>query len=246
MLASSAILCVASVTTVGQRLPALSSGKHLTLYEGPEELAANTGHKLWPFASAAMCRWLLENEADVRDSRILELGAGTGACGLFAAGLGATRVLLTDGREDLQRLQAKNLEANAASVAGDVSMQSYLWGAADGVVTAGPWDLIIGSDITYDSDRSMDLALGLGRLLRPDASDDAVVPRVVLTHNHRMRDASDKDSGWDEGDGNLEAFLLCARLEGLRVEQLAWERPTREERAESGCHEISVLEVSCG
>ena len=59
-----------------------------------------------------MCNWLANNTDDICGSRVLELGSGTGACGLYAAGLGASRVLLTDGGSDALRELCK---ANAAS-----------------------------------------------------------------------------------------------------------------------------------
>ena len=60
---------------------------------------------------------------------MLELGAGTGISGLFAAGLGASRVVFTDGEDELVPL----LEANAEQNRG-----RHLYGAST-VVQAGRW-----------------------------------------------------------------------------------------------------------
>ena len=69
-----------------------------------DELAdtLSVGGRLWPSA-AALCRWM-RGEASLRGARVLEIGCGTGACGLYAAHCGATEVLLTDGSETLQPL----------------------------------------------------------------------------------------------------------------------------------------------
>ena len=63
-----------------------------------DELAdtLSVGGRLWPSA-AALCRWM-RGEASLRGARVLELGCGTGACGLYAAhcgaAVGAAEVLL--------------------------------------------------------------------------------------------------------------------------------------------------------
>jgi predicted nicotinamide N-methyase len=64
-------------------------------YEDDEE-AAGIGGEIWP-AAVAMCDFLANHTDAVRGARVLELGCGTGACGLYAAALGASRVLLSDG-----------------------------------------------------------------------------------------------------------------------------------------------------
>eukprot|EP00966_Prymnesium_polylepis_P162408 3753696-Prymnesium_polylepis.1 len=105
-----------SVTTAA--LPALPSGVHLSLREWDADRLTSAadltsvGGSVWPCA-AALCRWLLRNEAVVSGANVLDLGAGTGACGLYAAGLGAARVLLTDGRAELLGLQDENYRCNA-------------------------------------------------------------------------------------------------------------------------------------
>lgn len=253
-------LSLGSIIFADARLPALPSGRHLSLIEGRTFFEERTqqqgssvvrdtadgellsvGGSIWPCA-AALCRWLLQNEPAVRGARVLELGAGTGACGLFAAGLGSAHVLLTDGRDGLLALQAANLRANAGwTLAEDasVSMQAFRWGQS--APPAGSWDLVLGSDTTYDSGTAEDLSLTLGALLH---EAEGTPPRVILAHDHRMRDyAVDESAPWDEGDPNLQSFLLSTQMAGLRVEQLGHEQPTAAERA-SGRHDISIMEVT--
>ena len=116
------MLLALATYSLDNALPPLPSGRFLSLREGrsvveqrekkqdtttvisgalqaasADELRS-VGGSVWPCA-AALCRWMLQHEAAVREKRVLELGAGTGACGLFAAGLGASSALLTDGRQ---------------------------------------------------------------------------------------------------------------------------------------------------
>ena len=55
--------------------------------------------------------------AGVKNSHVLELGCGTGAAGLFAAALGAQRVLLTDGQAPETQLAALNARRHAELLA---------------------------------------------------------------------------------------------------------------------------------
>mmetsp|Transcript_22032 Transcript_22032/g.32548 ORF Transcript_22032/g.32548 Transcript_22032/m.32548 type:complete len:342 (+) Transcript_22032:91-1116(+) len=78
-------------------LPKLpSSGRALKLFTSPDSglLGATT---VWP-AAHALCCYLLNNEQtlDLKNANCVEVGSGTGAVGLFAAGLGARHVVLTD------------------------------------------------------------------------------------------------------------------------------------------------------
>ena len=121
---------VAGVVYFNQvNIPPLPSGDWLRLRDGPsllEELhdttqelhdttrtgdLASVGGTVWP-AAATLCTWMRAHAEDVKGASVLELGSGTGACGLYAAALGASRVVLTDGREGLKALQDDNFRRN--------------------------------------------------------------------------------------------------------------------------------------
>ena len=74
--------------------------------------SCGVGGEVWP-AAAALCTWLSEHAAEIRGAHVLELGSGTGVCGLYAAALGASSVTLTDGgSDDLLELARSNVEMN--------------------------------------------------------------------------------------------------------------------------------------
>ena len=64
------------------------------------EFVFGTSSVIWPIAMV-LGRHLCRNPALMRGKRCVELGSGTGMCGLVAAAVGAARVLLTDTAEAL-------------------------------------------------------------------------------------------------------------------------------------------------
>jgi hypothetical protein len=105
--------------------------------------------------------------------RVLELGSGTGVCGIACALLGAD-VLLTDLEAALPLLEV-NVGSNAAAIGaagGNVRVQALRWGEAallPDIRAAAPFDLVIGSDVVFRFCASSfrDLATSLQELLRP-------------------------------------------------------------------------------
>ena len=97
-------------------LPPLPSGRHIFLRTLPADGGGSlgTGGRVWHSAQA-MCHWL--HQRLPAGARVLELGSGTGAVGIFCAGLGASHVALTDEREELLALAAHNWRRNAGLVA---------------------------------------------------------------------------------------------------------------------------------
>ena len=89
-------------------LPPLPTGERLKI--ASPGLGIGLGGRLWPSASL-LCRWL--RDVDLRGQHVLELGAGCGAVGIYAAALGAESVLLTDGGGDaLLGTAAANVRRN--------------------------------------------------------------------------------------------------------------------------------------
>nr|XP_018901706.1 PREDICTED: electron transfer flavoprotein beta subunit lysine methyltransferase-like [Bemisia tabaci] len=100
----------------------------------------------WP-GGQAIARYILDHPAAVRGRRVLDLGAGSGACGIAAAIAGAQRVLLNDidpvacvaARLNLQ----ENLEQCKTCDVG-ISSENLL------KAEFFPWDLILIGDMFYD------------------------------------------------------------------------------------------------
>jgi len=112
--------------------------------------------------------------------RVAELGAGTGACGIGAALLGASHVLLTDLPQFCPNIR-RNCAANGLQVSqeGAVQVLPHQWGAPVSDL-GGPFDIVICSELLhwpaldiFSEDTLQPLANSILALLRrpPMASD---------------------------------------------------------------------------
>jgi methyltransferase-like protein 23 len=99
------------------------------------------GVMLWP-ASIALAHDVLSRADQLREKRVLELGAGTGMPGIVAASLGA-QVLQIDRSEAALHVCAMNKERNAVS---SIEVQAAEW---ETFHSDQPFDLILGSDVLY-------------------------------------------------------------------------------------------------
>ena len=119
---ASLLLVVPAAPLIHRALPKLPGGAQLAL-ELTSEDAAGSGHRVWP-AATALCRWMSGRADEFSGARVLELGCGTGAVGLYAAALGARSVLLTDGGPPaIRSLAQRNIERNAAHLAPGASVR---------------------------------------------------------------------------------------------------------------------------
>ena len=117
----------------------------------------------------------------VRGKTVLELGCGTGVTSLACAVLGAKRVVATDADPAVLALCRKNVAAADPEIAGRVSVQEYAWGGGSAAQAAlgGPFDVVIGADITYDATVMMQLKQDIHALTNPEAG------RLVLAFARR-------------------------------------------------------------
>ena len=98
----------------GVRYPHLLNSTGLTLWKGSESLAE-----------------FLSSHADlVQDKTVVELGAGTGICGILAHKLGANHVMITDGDSDTLRNIRANIDLNVEQDEDNPRLEckQLLWG----------------------------------------------------------------------------------------------------------------------
>ena len=108
----------------GILLPPLpDSGKQIVVSQDAG-VFGGTGGRVWPAASA-LVRWQLRNPNLVQGSSVLELGAGCGACGLFAAGMGASNVMLTDANRHCCELMTDSASVNGLGAVNAWSLSNW-------------------------------------------------------------------------------------------------------------------------
>mmetsp|Transcript_38 Transcript_38/g.122 ORF Transcript_38/g.122 Transcript_38/m.122 type:complete len:267 (+) Transcript_38:338-1138(+) len=115
----------------------------------------STGAAVWR-AGEFLASTLAANPSLVRGKRVIELGCGTGLCGLVAARLGASYVLLTDGSDSVAQRAKRNIELNRDSdgrglALGEnmISARKLMWGALLEEELRGKFDVVLASDVLY-------------------------------------------------------------------------------------------------
>ncbi len=143
---------------------------------GPSDLDA-LGLDIWP-AAITLCRYITDNPDMVRDKRVIELGAGVGLPGLFAAKVGAAQSIISD--YDAAVVAHANGQAVACGI-GDVARASIVdWKApvVDGF--RGAFDVVMAADVLYMSFLVPDLLRTCYACLNKPFG------KVLLTHQCRQ------------------------------------------------------------
>lgn len=139
---------------------------------------------LWPSAEA-LSQYLSDNPKLIRDKTVLELGCGLGLPSLVAAHLGA-KVLATDFHPDVEEYFLRNCRHSSIKC----NYQRLNW--REDKQDIGTFDVVMGSDVLYESKHPREVALGLLRFLKPGGT-------IILT---------------DPGRAYLQQFLSAMRAEG--------------------------------
>lgn len=142
------------------------SDRNIVIHELDDLYDSTTGRVFtgsWVWNSAlVLAEWMANQcklfDFDFRGKTVIELGAGAGLPGLMAALLGARRVVLTDVEPLLPGL-LENVYANGLE--DRVEVTELVWGSDESVIQAnelGKFDLILMSDLFYDSEEMPPLA----------------------------------------------------------------------------------------
>ena len=133
--------------------------------------------------------------------RVLELGCGTGLPGIVAARLGASRLVLTDGTAEVLARAKQNAASNLKDV--PWAAQQLNFGEVTPEDLAGKFDVLIASDVLYQSSGWRPLAQTAGELLAPNGV------LLVAEAGHETSPA----------DATLGGFRVVAEGSGLAFDE---------------------------
>lgn len=187
-----------------------STGDVISVYQGISDdgngnganqggsVAGRTGVALWNsgiLLTRLLDLYASEEEGFFTDKAVLELGCGTALASVAASKFGSSRTIATDGNEEVIRLAKRNLDLNNVR-GGEASLLK--WGALDAIDFYGEADIVIGSDLTYNSGNWGVLSETLSTVLKPNG----VVIYLTLGH-----------SGFAV-EGELGGFLTTVQSQG--------------------------------
>lgn len=131
----------------------------ISLLESRSLLAAagTTGLRTWEAALHLGEYLCLNSRSLVQGRSILELGAGTGYISILCARhLGASRVMATDGSDDVVSSLPDNFNLNGLQAGSLIHAKEFKWGPISASGEHSEWDpnkqidLVVGADVTYD------------------------------------------------------------------------------------------------
>lgn len=190
----------------------------LTLQEDPTGKfggSCSSGTVLWPAATALIEHLDAEVEKSCLNCRVLELGAGCGAVGMFLSIFKGCEAWLTEAPEQLPLL-ARNASENSPDGL-DLQVAPFKWGdaqALEQLVALGTFDMIVGSDVTYRPECLSDLLSTAQKLLSHRG-------RFFLSFQDRPGEEAHLEAGLQKsGFRQLKRLTKAAKLEGQEEVQI--------------------------
>ena len=144
------------------------------------------------------------NQSIFKNKSVIELGCGAALSSIAVAKFGASSVFATDANSEVLALAQRNIERNnisSSSSSVSIKTSTLQWGIMDATEYDSSADIIIGSDLTYNSGSWVALSETMATILKPTG----IVIYLTLGH-----------SGFNVG-GELGGFLSVAENTGLRV-----------------------------
>ena len=145
---------------------------------------------LWP-AAEALSEFVAENPALVKNKTVLELGCGLGLPSLVASHVGG-KVLATDFHPDVEEYFSRNCRHSSV----ECSYKRLNWREEN---VDQKFDVVIGSDVLYESKHPKEVALGLLRFVKEGGT-------IILS---------------DPGRSYLQQFITAMNDLGVKEEMFA-------------------------
>ena len=130
--------------------------------------AGRTGVAVWNSALLlvrSMDFITMKDPSWLHGKTVLELGCGTGVTSIAMQKLGASHVIATDGNPNVLELAKTNVERNNISNA--VKVSELQWGLMNAIDYSDTADIVIGSDLTYNSGTWRVLSETISTVLKP-------------------------------------------------------------------------------
>ncbi|KAL6838164.1 putative methyltransferase domain-containing protein [Trichoderma camerunense] len=192
----------------------------INLFENRSLVAAGgtTGLRTWE-AALHLGQLLCQDPSIVSRKRVLELGTGTGYLAILCIKyLGSTHVIASDGSDDVINNLPENLFLNQLEGSDAIRPMDLKWGYALVGTEEERWnggrplDVVLGADITYDPSIIPALVSTLLELF-------GLYPHVEVIIAATQRNLE-----------TFQVFLVKCRDEGLKVEDVSFEIPSRDQQ----------------
>jgi len=141
------------------------AGRTLTVFQNWNDVGVAA--VIWD-AAIVLSRYLEMISAQLREKRVIELGAGTGFAGIVASLLGG-HVTITD-RKMALKVTRMNVEGNLGEKRNSVEIKELEWGQNVSSFLP-PFDFVLGADIVYIEETFKDLL----KTLRDLCDEDSIV-----------------------------------------------------------------------